>query len=251
MSLRHEEIQLRKPSADFEDALYLRESLLEADSPHNILSHLTASEYKWVLSRSTLKVYAPEDMIFRQGHRHDGIFLIDNGMARTFYASPSGREITLAYWTPGNFVGGPEIFGGGVHIWSAVAVQQSKIFFLKGAELKSLVKSLPNLALGVIDGLVHKGKCYSELLQILGTRSVKGRLAHLLMTLATRYGVETKKGLLIERRYTHDELANMIGSTRQWVTKMLDRLAKQGFTGKQGSYILIRDPKALRASELR
>jgi CRP-like cAMP-binding protein len=231
--------EARKLSATIEEALYLRESLHEADKPPNILSHLTPSEYKSALSRSTLKVYAPGDMIFCQGQRHDGIFLIDSGMARTFYASPAGREITLAYWTRGNFVGGPEIFGGGAHIWSAVAVQESKIFFLKGAELKTLVKCLPNLALGVIEGLVHKGRCYSELLQILGTRSAKGRLAHLLMTLATRYGIESDSGLIIERRYTHDELANMIGSTRQWVTKMLDSLAKRGSIKRQGPYIVI------------
>lgn len=229
----------------FGAALYLRESLLEAEDTPNILSHLSAKEYRLVLGHSTPRVYAPGEEVFGQGKRHDGIFLIDSGTARTYYVSPTGREITLAYWTRGNFVGGPEIFGGGEHIWSAVAVEESEIFFLRGTDLKVLVKALPNLAIGVIDGLVHKGKCYSELLQILGTRSVKSRLAHLLMTLASRYGVQTNDGVVIERSYTHDELANMIGSTRQWVTKMLDIYTRQGFIGKQSRYIIIRDLKSL------
>src|ERR1700741_2894622 len=55
------------------------------------------------------------------GVKHDGIYLIESGRIRVFYTSPQGREITLAYWHVGNFVGGPEVFGTGIHQWSGVA----------------------------------------------------------------------------------------------------------------------------------
>jgi len=237
-----------KSYEDWDTSLYLRESLLNSENSPNILGGLSADERALVLENATTRVYAPGDEVFSQGKRHDGIFLIDSGIVRTFYISPTGREITLAYWTRGNFVGGPEIFGGGEHVWSAVAFRESRIYFLQGVVLRSLVTKVPNLALGIIECLVHKGKCYSELLQILGTRSVKNRLAHLLVTLSSQYGVQTDDGILIERPYTHDEFANIIGSTRQWVTKMLAIYERRGFIKKKDRFIVVRDIDALQTS---
>ena len=65
--------------------------------------------------------------LFNQGALHEGIYLIESGRIRVFYTAPSGREITLAYWNPGNFVGGPEIFGAGVHLWSGLAATNSSV----------------------------------------------------------------------------------------------------------------------------
>jgi CRP/FNR family cyclic AMP-dependent transcriptional regulator len=239
---------LLKSYKDWDTSLYLRESLLNSENSPNILGGLSADERALVLENATTRVYTPGEEVFSQGKRHDGIFLIDSGVIRTFYISPSGREITLAYWTRGNFVGGPEIFGGGEHVWSGVAFRESQIFFLQGVVLRSLVTKVPNLAVGIIECLVHKGRCYSELLQILGTRSVKARLAHLLVTLSSQYGVQTDDGILIERTYTHDEFANIIGSTRQWVTKMLEIYERRGFIQKKDRFIVIRDIDALQTS---
>ena len=62
--------------------------------------------------------------LFAQGERHHGVFLIENGLIRTFYTSPVGREITLAYWQPGNIVGTPQVLGSGTHMWSGIAVRR-------------------------------------------------------------------------------------------------------------------------------
>ena len=101
-----------------------------------------------------------------------------------FYSSPSGREITLAYWNPGNFIGGPVVFDTGIHVWSGVAASDSTVFVLRGRVLRELVARIPALAIGIIEGLSFKGQCYSALAQMLGTRSVTERLMHLLLRTA-------------------------------------------------------------------
>jgi CRP/FNR family cyclic AMP-dependent transcriptional regulator len=83
----------------------------------------------------------------------------------------------LAYWPPGHFIGGPEIFGGGTHIWSGEAVEDSRVLFLPGPTVQALVTRLPSFASCLVEGLVAKGKCYSAVVQMLGTRSVIERLA--------------------------------------------------------------------------
>ena len=105
-------------------------------------------------------------------------------------------------------------------IWSGEAEQSSRILHLSGGELQNLIEKMPPLALGVIEGLVFKGKCYSALVQMLGTRSVVERLAGLLLRC-----VRSKAGRLvdlIDRTFTHEQLANLVGATRQWVTVTLE-----------------------------
>ena len=222
-------------------ALYLTETLVDISERPNFLARLTADEYRKVRAVGRQTVAAPGASIFDQGDPHDGIFVIEAGCVRTFYMGPSGRELTLAYWTPGHFVGGPEIFGGGAHMWSATAVEASALLHLGGQALRRLMGDMPGLAAGLVEGLVFKGKCYSSLVQMLGTRSVLQRLAQLLMTLCELDGVETTRGVVIDRPLTHEELANLVGSTRQWVTASLDRFQKQSLLRVEDRKIVVMD----------
>ena len=104
---------------------------------------------------------------------------------------------------------------------------------------------LPGLAAGLVEGLVFKGKCYSALLQMLGTRSVLQRLAQLLLTLCELDGQAAAGGILIDRSLTHEELANMVGATRQWVTASIDRFQKQSLLEVCDRKIVILDRIAL------
>ena len=96
-----------------------------------------------------------------------------------------------------------------------------------GKDLRALVVEVPNLAIGLIESLTFKGKCYSALAQMLGTRSITERLAHLLLHLADLYGVQEADGILIGAAFTHADLAHMVGATRQWVTISLKRLQEK------------------------
>lgn len=227
-------------------AIYMTEALMEIDSNYDILSYLTKTERDEVLQQGTQQIRNVGQHIFTQTEAHNGIFIIHSGRVRTYYASASGREITLAYWTPGHFVGGPEIFGGSIHMWSAVALVDSTVTFLPANRLRYLMLRLPNLAIGLIDGLVYKGKSYSSLLQILGTQPARGRLAHLLLTLAERQETLQTSPAIFRDRLSNDELANMIGATRQWVATCLQRFKEAGLITFDKHQIIILNSTKLR-----
>jgi len=226
-------------------ALLLTENPTLLGGPVPLLQNLTPQERDLVLSHGQKRVLNRGQTLFNQGTLHDGIYLITTGRIRVFYMAPSGREITLAYWLSGNFVGGPEIFGGGVHQWSGIATCNSSVVHLPGKSLRLLVQKIPNLGIGLIEGLTFKGKCYSALAQMLGTRSVTERLAHLLLHLVELYGVKDRDGVLIGTGFTHADLAHMVGATRQWVTISLKRLQDQGVILCRKSNIVICHPDRL------
>ena len=212
-----------------------------------MLQGLSDAEVMTVLRRGTRRIVDRNSTIFSQGAQHDGIYLVETGRVRVFYTSPAGREVTLAYWHPGNFVGGPEVFGASLHVWTGVATMTSSILHLKADVLRKLITEIPALGIGVIEGLSFKGKCYSAMAQMLGTRSISERLAHLLLHLADLYGVEEENGqIMIAAEFTHADLAHLVGGTRQWVTIGLKRLTDQGIIAKRRATLVL-----CKADELR
>lgn len=226
-------------------SLLLTENQQLMGGPPSLMEMLTIREREIVLKQGRRKVLSRGQTIFSQGAKHDGIFLIESGRIRVFYSSPLGREITLAYWHAGNFVGGPEVFDTGIHQWSGVASSNCSIVQLPGKELRTLATEIPNLAIGLIEGLTFKGKCYSALAQMLGTRSITQRLAHLLLHLMDLYGVEDPDGIVIAAAFTHADLAHMVGATRQWVTISLKRMQEKRIVLTKRSRIVVCLPNIL------
>ncbi|MBR0878164.1 CRP/FNR family cyclic AMP-dependent transcriptional regulator [Bradyrhizobium japonicum] len=184
-------------------------------------------------------------LVWSQGDTQAGIYLISEGRIRSYYAAPSGREVTLAYWFPGNFVGGPDIFGTGPHMWSSVAAESSLLTFMPGLALRRLALESPAIAVALLDALAFKARCYSAMAQMLGTRSVTERLHSLLIFLSHVYGVKRDGEIVIGMPFTHGDLANLIGSTRQWVTVQLARLQQEGVIRYDRSVISILDLSTL------
>jgi CRP/FNR family cyclic AMP-dependent transcriptional regulator len=227
-------------------AMLITAERARAGGPVPLFQDLTEDEVAKVMGTGKPRVLYRGKTLFSQGSPQDGIYLVETGRIKVFYTGPSGREITLAYWHPGNFVGGPEVFNKGVHVWSGVAAVNSSVLHLPGQVLKDMVAKIPALAINVIQGLSFKGRCYSALAQMLGTHSPTERLAHLLLHLVDLYGVEESQGAFIAASFTHADLAHMIGVTRQWVTTALKRYAELGIVHSHGPNIVIDDADALR-----
>src|SRR5215510_10210219 len=117
-----------KPAAS--SSLLLTENQQSIGGPPALMDKLTLRERELVLKQGRRKVLNRGQTLFSQGARHDGIWLIESGRIRVFYTSPLGREITLAYWHAGNFVGGPEVFEGTTHQWSGIASSNASVVHL-------------------------------------------------------------------------------------------------------------------------
>lgn len=210
----------------------------------DVFAALTDDETQRIIASGRVVEFSAGAHLFRQGEPHDGIFVLREGVVRSYYVGPNGREITLANWPRGNFVGGPEVFGGGVHVWSGISVTPGSAIHLPGAAIRPLMAAIPNFAVGLVEGLAFKGKCYSSLLQMLGTRSVVERLALVLLNLAEPQpdsGITT-----IPRAISHEELAALVGGTRQWVSMTIERFRKRGLLDVSERRLVILKPEALR-----
>ena len=103
-------------------------------------------------------------------------------------------------------------------------MKTSVVLALSGRDVRELMECSRGFSMGIVDCLIFKAKCYAVLAQMLGTRSASERLAQLLVNLCELYGVQKGTAIEIEAAFSHRDLANMIGATRQWVTASLNRL---------------------------
>lgn len=231
--------------SDAPSAIYLSEYILDINEGAGFLSGLSKEDQNKVRKMGTRSTFAKGQGIFHQGDSHTGVWIIESGRARSYYTGPTGREITLAYWVPGHFIGGPEVFGRGRHVWSADAVDDCELLFLSGMSLQNLVRDVPEVAIAVINGLIAKGKCYSALIQMLGTRSISERLRQFLLILADANGRQEGNCVVIDRTITYEQIASIVGATRQWVTQTLEKLRADGVLQISRSEIVIYDLDAL------
>lgn len=97
-----------------------------------------------------------------------------------------------------------------------------------------------------MEALVFKANSFSTLLLFVGTRPAGETLAHLLLVLAGEKGALNGKDVLLDQRYTQEELAKMVGATRQWVAATLSRMKRDGSLDIVNARIRIRSIKRLR-----
>lgn len=212
-----------------------------------LLDGLPAGDRKALLACSTPRSFEPNDTLFVQGERHVNNFLICSGLVRTYYTSMTGKEITLAYWSVDDLVGGPDFFDEATqHIWSARVVEKSEVLAIRGSDLAELTSLRPKIARYVIDSLTFKLRWVCSLLQALGTGSVSFRLAYLLVRLAEMYGIPDRDGTVIQYHFSQEDLGNMVGATRQWVSTTLRAFQRDGIVANRNRRIVIRDLSTLR-----
>lgn len=213
----------------------------------DLFSEIGADERQLFLARCTKQHFAAGVNLFAQDEPYAKSYLIRSGVVRTYYVSPSGKEITLAYWNEGAMVGGPSVFRERqLHIWSAQAVTEVEAEQIKGHDLEDLCMRMPRLAHYVIETLSYKLYWVSVLLQAFGTQSVRARVAHLLLQLGEHYGRESALGTVIGQQFSHEELGRMVGATRSWVTLALKQLKSEGVVGRQDRHLVILDSDRLK-----
>jgi CRP-like cAMP-binding protein len=214
-------------------------------SSRKFLDPLNEIEKRVVTSRSVSLKLKRGELLFRQGSWHSGIYIIRSGQIRTFYVSPNGREITLAYWSPNHFVGGPEVFGRGTHVWSGMAMTNAEVLSLSGPQMRELVRELPNFAFALIEGQIAKGQCFSSLIQMLATKSASARLAHMLLSVCIAEGYPAEPRTQGIQTFTHEQMASIIGVSRQWISATLKDFQNDGLLRLEGRRIVIVDRERL------
>lgn len=172
--------------------------------------------------------YPKGKVIFIKDEPCSELFIVKSGSVKLYTISPEGREQTLRIMRPGDFFCGAPIFDAGRYPVSAVVLEEAVLFSITRDEFEGMIGLNSNLALMIIHDFCKRVRDLVSLVEELSFKDVSKRLARLILEMAEERGIPTPEGVLIKLPLTHREIASLIGTEREVVSRTLSRFQKEG-----------------------
>lgn len=173
------------------------------------------------LTRSEVLEFKKDRHIFRARDRATHAYFLHRGMAKIYDLSPNDQMTLFWFALPGEIIGPGAFNGAEYHAVNAQAICDTTVLALKKAEVEDLLLTHPTVAVNLIKVLGAGLRLLSELLVDSRSLRTEVRLARALLRLAQNCGQQSLKGVTLQVKIPHQELANMIGSCRQTVNAIL------------------------------
>jgi CRP/FNR family transcriptional regulator, cyclic AMP receptor protein len=185
--------------------------------------------------------YADGAVIVSQEDRGDALFVLVRGRVKVVLYGQSGREVILSMFkSPGDFFGEMSLLDDQPRSATVIAAERSRLLSLSRSAFQSHLASHPRAALRVLTELSRRLRRADQVIGNLALLDVYGRLAGKLRELAASEGEGREDGILIRERPTQSEIAAMIGTSRETVSRALSELARRGFLEMSGKKLLLR-----------
>jgi CRP/FNR family transcriptional regulator, global nitrogen regulator len=199
--------------------------------------------------RTVERKFKPKDTIFTPGDPDDQLYFVSSGVIRLYKIYGDYKEATTALLKDGGIFGKISLVEGRWQDVFAEAVTEATVASIQKASIERVIKSRPEFALKLFSSLSERLRQSDEVIESLLHREVSTRLATLLLNLGDRFGEQTngsgRSGLLLDVRLTHQDLANMIASTREAVSKVMSEFQRDGYIETKNRKISILDREAL------
>ncbi|HEY3359535.1 MAG TPA: Crp/Fnr family transcriptional regulator [Polyangia bacterium] len=218
---------------------YLKKIPLLQDLPAEAMARLAESvEINEVRRRQV--VYLP-------GDPGRSVYFVNGGRVKISKVTRDGKELTLAYRGPGDLFGELAMVDGGPREEMAEAMDNALLTELERGDFERLVQAQPLLGFRLAKLLTVRRREIENKIENLVFKDVNAKLAELLLRLGSDYGVDDARGTLVALKITHQEMANLIGSTRETVSLTLSQFKRRGLIRTDGRKVIIADREGLRA----
>jgi CRP/FNR family cyclic AMP-dependent transcriptional regulator len=187
----------------------------------------------------TMELLPKRATFFDQGDAKKVVFLIKTGRVRIARNTADGKEVTVAILGPGDMFGEDALFGGGERTTVATCMEETLICRAHADDLFALLAGNSTLALNVAQMLNNRLSDASATIEDLAYAKISDRLVNLFERLATEHGRTTDDGTLLDLRLTHQDIASIIGSTRETVSLEMNHLVRAGQIKQEGGYITV------------
>jgi CRP/FNR family transcriptional regulator, cyclic AMP receptor protein len=209
----------------------------------SIFADLDAAAVAALERLAEVKDYRAGALIVSQEDRGDALFVLVSGKVKVVLYGDSGREIILSIFkSPGDFFGEMSLLDDEPRSATVIADRASRLLSLSRREFQSHIEGHPRTALRVLQEVSRRLRRADAVIGNLALLDVYGRLAGKLRELAETDGEATDDGVLVRQRPTQAEIAAMIGTSRETVSRALSEFSRRGWLAMSGKRLLLRRP---------
>lgn len=206
-----------------------------------LFERLTAEQLARLERRARVRRFPRKSLVSLPTESAESVFLVGEGRVKLCSTTAEGKEAILDFIEPGELFGELSLVGESTGDEHAETVLDSTIILLAQEELERVMTESPDLTLGVTKLIGWRRRRVERRLKSLLFHSNRERVIHLLLDLAEQYGRQTAEGVLLDIKLSHQDLASIIGATRETVTVQLGELQLEGLLKVGRQRIVIRD----------
>jgi len=194
----------------------------------DFIGNLDASDRDALFGLGRERVYPKAGHIFRAKDPDANVYLLKAGRVKIYQAADGGREVILWFCLTGEIFGLAEVARGGRRTVGAIACEKSAVIAVPRDAFREFLSVRPKAALLCLQVLSSRLRGLSNVIVNLVADEVDTRIAKLILRLGARYGRRAGGVILLDIPLTHQEIADMVGTTRQTVSSVLSRLKRDG-----------------------
>lgn len=210
-----------------------------------LFSMLGEEDLKQLLQIAEKHSYNKNVVLFHKGDPGDALLVLLSGKLRIFLANENGREITLSFLKPYEYLGEVSILDDARRSASVQAVEKSSVYVIQKRRFREFLTKHPEMALVLLQQMSRLIRRLTDEIDGLSFHDVYGRVARKIWSLVETEGVEKEGFVEVQHELTHQDLAGMIGCARESVTKVLNSMETEGILVMDRRIILIKQPKKL------
>lgn len=224
-----------RPTNTNEEVARLRASIAQAP----LFRSLPIEAIEDLSQRASVRRVAANGTIVTQDELGDCMYLITTGRVKVGIFGENGREVTLSILRPGACFGEMSLFDGKERSANCIATEPTTLIVLHRKDLLQHISRFPATALNILGEMAGRLRRADESIAQLALCDVNERLVHRLISLAEEEGTQAAEGILVRRRPTQQELANMIGSCRETISRAFNQLVREGLIIARGRTMVI------------
>jgi len=212
-----------------------------------IFTDLKGEELALLANQVSLEEVRRRRVIFLPGDPGSSVFFVNGGRVKISRVTRDGKELTLAYRGPGEIFGELCLVDGGPREEMAEAMENALVTEVPREEFERLLDTHLTVGAKMTRTLCRRRRELENKVEDLVFKDVNAKLAELLLKLGRDYGVDDERGTLVAVKITHQEMANLIGSTRETVSLTLSQFKKNKLIATEGRKIILTDREGLKA----
>ncbi len=211
-----------------------------------LFAGLSDADIEQIGHATTMTHCEPGQPILSPDDPPERIHIVKRGKVRVYRMNADGKQLTLDIYDKGTILGDMRLIGQDrLADAYADALDDAVICTITPDQLTRLIERYPTIGVNIISFLARRLRTAERELEAMAYDRVGQRLARKLIDLATRFGVSSARGTLIQARLTQQELADMIGTTRETLAHSIGHLRRQGIISTGRQHVVIRDAEAL------
>lgn len=183
--------------------------------------------------------YKRNNMILMEEDFGDTLFILNKGSVKITRLSDDGREVILSILGEGDFFGEMSIFDGESRSANVVALEDSEVYILKRGDFIDLLEKHPKIAIALLQELATRLRKSDQQIEGLSLSDAENRIGMTISRLAEELGVIKMGQVIIHNLPYQQDIANMAGTSRETVSRMLTLLQRKGYIQKRGRKLII------------